>query len=331
MSFFAPAASSLWKQIESYKIDPEPLFRDAGIEPGILFDHSARIPLTHIEKLTDNAVRLSGDDFFGIKEADYFRPAHLGPLGFAWLASSTLRTAFERLSRYSRVINEQLEVTITEDFESYNVNVSIPFTGEFGERIRGQAQMAILTKVCRIIAGKDFNPVKVSFQHEEPTDTGLYYEFFRCPMEFGGEGNTLFLPIAEIDVRLTGSNDQLAKLNDHIVVKYLAHNQKKDIVNRVKAAIIDGLSSGTVTEMSTAEVLHMTSRNMHRKLQKEETTFKTLLTEIRRDLAQQYIQDHTLTLTEISFMLGFSEVSSFSRAYKGWTGVPPSEARHSQG
>jgi AraC-like DNA-binding protein len=66
---------------------------------------------------------------------------------------------------------------------------------------------------------------------------------------------------------------------------------------------------------------------MHRKLQKEDTSFKALLTEVRQELAMQYIKDRTMTLTEISFMLGFSEVSSFSRAYKGWTGQPPSQAR----
>jgi len=131
----------------------------------------------------------------------------------------------------------------------------------------------------------------------------------------------------DIDKRLTGSNDQLAKLNEHIVVKYLAHREKADILNRAKATIIDNLGSGGVSETSVAEALHMSPRNLHRKLLKENTSFKFLLSEIRRELAQQYIQDRSKTLTEISFLLGFSEVSSFSRAYKGWTGQPPSEAR----
>jgi AraC-like DNA-binding protein len=119
----------------------------------------------------------------------------------------------------------------------------------------------------------------------------------------------------------------LAELNEHIVVKYLAHSAKQDIVNRVKAAIIDGLANGSVSEASVAEQLHMTPRNLHRRLQKENTSFKLLLTEIRKELAQQYIQDRSKTLTEISYLLGFSEASSFSRAYKGWTGHAPTEAR----
>jgi AraC-like DNA-binding protein len=71
-------------------------------------------------------------------------------------------------------------------------------------------------------------------------------------------------------------------------------------------------------------------RNLNRKLSNEGTSFKTLLMEIRRELAEQYINDSTLTLTEISFLLGFSEISSFSRAYRRWEGQSPSEARKSR-
>jgi len=328
MSFFAPAISTLWKQIGSYKIDPRKLFEKAGIDPELMFDSGARISRSRLEELTDRAVTLSGDAFFGIRQADYFRPAHLGALGFAWLASSTLRTAFNRLSRYAKVINEQLSVSLHEEPGMFRVDLANPFPVKH-EHIRDQAQMALLTATVRIIAGGDFNPARVRFKHAEPSDTSVYYSYFRCPLEFGFEGgfNSLFLPLALMDERLPGSNDELAQLNDQMVIKYLAHRSKTDILNRVKAAILDGLGSGGVTEASIAKSIHMTSRNMHRKLQKENTSFKALLTQIRQELALQYIKDRSLTLTEISFMLGFSEVSSFSRAFKGWTGIPPKEAR----
>jgi AraC-like DNA-binding protein len=326
MTVFAPSLGALWKQLEGYGIDPRPLFEEEGIDPETLFDQGARIPIKQYQRLDLKAAELSGDPFFGLKGAEYFRPAHLGSLGFAWLASSSLRTAFQRLSRYARVINEKLMVKLEEDGQFFHViiDAQLPL---LNERIREEGQLAILTKICRVIAGKDFNPAKVHFRQTEPSDTGYYFELFRCPIEFEAEHTMFVITREEVDKRLTGSNDQLAKLNEHIVVKYLAHREKADILNRAKAAIIDNLGSGNVSETSVAESLHMTPRNMHRKLQKEDSSFKILLTEIRRELAQQYIQDRSKTLTEISFLLGFSEVSSFSRAYKGWTGQPPSEAR----
>ena len=326
MSVFAPALGALWEQLQGYGIDPEPLFREEGIDPEMLFDAGARIPLDRYQRLDVKAAKLSGDPYFGLKGAEYSRPAHLGALGFAWLASSSLRTAFQRLSRYARVIQEKLTIELDEDDEFFYVRLDahMPL---LNKRIRENGQLAAVVKFSRVIAGKDFNPAKICLKQSEPEDAGYYYELFRCLLEFNAKATTFVIRLEDVDKRLTGSNDQLAKLNEHIVVKYLAHSEKHDIVNRVKAAIIDGLANGQVTETSIANVIHTTPRNLHRKLQKEDTSFKTLLTEVRKELAQQYIQDRSKTLTEISFMLGFSEVSSFSRAFKGWTGRPPSEAR----
>jgi len=326
MSIFAPALGALWEQLQGYGIDPEPLFREEGIDPEMLFDAGARIPLDRYQRLDVKAAKLSGDPYFGLKGAEYSRPAHLGALGFAWLASSSLRTAFQRLSRYARVIQEKLTIELNEDDEFFYVRMDahMPL---LNKRIRENGQMAAVTRFSRMIAGNNFNPAKICFKQSEPEDSGYYYELFRCPLEFNAQATTFIIRLEDVDKRLTGSNDQLAKLNEHIVVKYLAHSEKNDIVNRVKAAVIDGLANGQVTETLIAEEMYTTPRNLHRKLQKEDTSFKTLLTEVRKELAQQYIQDRSKTLTEISFMLGFSEVSSFSRAFKGWTGRPPSEAR----
>ena len=104
MTVFAPSLGALWRQLEAYGIDPEKMFREQGVDPEIIFDAGARVPLQKYLELDLKAAELSGDECFGLKGAEYFRPAHLGALGFAWLASSSLRTGFQRMSRYARVI-----------------------------------------------------------------------------------------------------------------------------------------------------------------------------------------------------------------------------------
>ena len=111
------------------------------------------------------------------------------------------------------------------------------------------------------------------------------------------------------------------------MINYLARLDKDDIIQRVKVAIIDQLPSGNVTEDTVAEAIFISKRSLQRKLNEKGTTFKTILTDVRQDLALKYIHDRKLTLTEISFMLGFSEMSSFSRAFKRWTGESPKEFR----
>ena len=326
MSVFAPTLGALWRQIEAYGLDPEPMFRSEGVDPAVMYDPGARIPAEQQLALFERALKACKDPLFGLKYAEYFRPAHLGALGFAWLASANLRTAFMRLHRYARVIQPNLKVELEDGRDVLHVTVDAHRPVPHPD-VREDLQIGIIVKMCRIIAGPDLNATQICFQHSEPADTGPHYAVFRCPLHFGSDVTRLTFNRQDVDQRLTGSNDELAQLNEHIVVRYLAHAEKSDVVNRVKALIIDGLASGTITETRVAEQLHMTGRNLHRKLNKEGTSFKQILTEVRKDLAQQYIMDRSKTLTEISFLLGFAEVSSFSRAYKGWTGKPPSEAR----
>jgi len=326
MSFFAPAMGAYYQLLESYGLDAKAIFNNAGIDPECIFDASARVPSEALEKVVFEGARQSGDPNFGLREATYFRPAHLGALGFAWLASSTLSVAFARMSRYCRIIHDHLQIDIADLGEVIEIRFSNNQFSSFANQ-REQGQLALAVKCCRVVAGENFAPRKVCFRQDEPKDTREFFAYFRCPVEFNCEHTTLLVDQERMHQRLTGSNEQLAQLNEHIVVKYLAHLQKNDIVNRCKAAIIDSLSSGGVSETKVAETLHMTPRNLHRRLHKEDTSFKLLLNDIRQDLAQQYIQDRSLTLTEISFMLGFSEVSSFSRAFKNWTGQAPSAIR----
>jgi AraC-like DNA-binding protein len=307
LSVFASSISSFWRQIEDYGIDPVPLFRKHGIDSSAVFDPDCRVSYLKLDRIMGDAAEQSGDPFFSLKEAGYLLPSHLGPLGFAWLASTSLRSAFQRVQRYIKVLHESMQVTLrdTEDALAVSIKLDAPSVNLYQRDI---GYMAIITRMCRFIYGDEWNPLRVTVAYPAPPDQSYFYSLFRCPVDFG---------------------KQLAQLNDHIVVRYLAHLSRKDIVNRVKAAILDGLGEGAATESNIAQAMNTSARNLNRKLSNEGTSFKALLMEIRRELAEQYINDSARTLTEISFMLGFSEVSSFSRAYRRWEGQSPSEARKS--
>ncbi len=111
------------------------------------------------------------------------------------------------------------------------------------------------------------------------------------------------------------------------MIEYLAKLDHDNITHKITAVVIDQLPSGNVTEESVARALYMSSRTIQRHLQREDTTYTTLLSEIRQDLAEQYLTEQDISLTEIAFLLGFSESSAFSRAFKRWVGVSPSEYR----
>jgi AraC-like DNA-binding protein len=126
-----------------------------------------------------------------------------------------------------------------------------------------------------------------------------------------------------------GANPQLARLNDQVMIEYLAKLNKDDIVNRVAAVIVDMLPSGGVADEKVAETLGMSVRSLQRRLKEADTTFRTILDMTRRDLASTYVRDPDIELAEVAFLLGFSDQSAFSRAFKRWTGNPPSQVRKS--
>jgi AraC-like DNA-binding protein len=184
-----------------------------------------------------------------------------------------------------------------------------------------------MTAMCRLNFGERLDPVSVSLMHPEPICSGDYFAYFRCPLHFDAPANRLTLKTEIMDKRLASDSPQLAQLNDQIMIQYLAQLDKENIVARVKAVIIEKMPSGKVTDQAIAEALYMHARSLQRKLKDEGTTFKTLLNDVRQELAYQYIRDSRLNVNEISFLLGFSDISSFSRAFKRWTGEPPSAYR----
>jgi AraC-like DNA-binding protein len=322
----ASTANILWNTIESYGKDPDPLFRELCIDPHLMRDPNARYPYKKIVALWTRTAELIDDPCLGLKAVQFWHPSYLYALGYAWLASTTLRTALERLARYKRVVTQVLDFRLEQLDDGLSLSMeyqsdvrSLPVQIDFG--------LAMITSMCRINYGEDLNPVSVSFIHSAPSSSGDYFTFFRCPAQFDAPADRLTLPLDAVDKRLPSSNPQLAQLHDQIMIRYLAQFDKDDIISRTKAAIIDQLPSGSVSDASVAHALYTNVRTFQRQLRKEGTTFKTLMNDIRRELAEQYIRDSTMSLNEISFLLGFSEISSFSRAFKRWTGEPPSAYR----
>jgi len=283
--------------------------------------------LIHISR--HRAVELCGDEAFGIKSASVYAVSQLGALGYAWQASLTLRKACARLERFIRVVNDKA-VVLVEDVDASMV-VTLQLNLPSGcESARDDGALATITRMCRLICGDNFRLTAVNFKHAEPRDIQPYFKYFGCQLNFDQADNQLLIPVSIADELLVGANPELALLNDQVITRRLALLDRNDIVARVQAAIMEQLPRGSISDDSVAEDLHMSVRTMHRKLAETDQNFRNLLVETRQNLAELYIMDNSLTLTEISMLLGFSEPSSFSRAFKSWTGSAPSEVRQTR-
>jgi len=325
-SLFAPSLDLSIQLAKSYKIDPLPILRDVGIDPVLITDYNARIPLAKVHQFYKKISDLIPNPNVGLRAGQYWHPTQMGALGYAWMTSSTLRSAFERLARFARIVLGSVNISIQEDEK--NLSLIFDFQNEpLISPLRLNGSRSILLAMLRCNAGKDFTPAAVNFSYPEPKELKPFNDLFQCPVKFNCETDGISISLADADMPRDCSNKQLTQLNDQLLIEFAAQLDKKNIIERVKLAIIHELGTGYFSDYTVAAALHMSQRTLQRRLKENKTTFKTLVNNVRQELADKYLHDSNLSLTEISFMLGFSEMSAFSRAFKRWSGHSPSDYR----
>ncbi len=327
-----PSTISSWallvaKALESYGCDCDAVFKRAGLDPKKLRDPNARYPASGMLKLWRLAVETTDDPCFGLSVARFWHPTSLHALGYSWMASGTLKEALERTVRYFQVLTTAGRVRLEEEPEAYLLTLEPRNSLALPADEAIDAAMATLVFMCRTSYGEQFRPLRVAMRRTLPLCGGKFAAFFQAPIDYASANNGLYLGKHELNVRLPTANAELARANDRIVMSYLARMNDGNVSMQVKTQIVDQLPSGGLNERTIAGALNLSLRTLQRKLNELGTSYKALLDEARRDLASGYIQDPSYSISEITYLLGFSEPSNFSRAFKRWYGESPSQYR----
>jgi AraC-like DNA-binding protein len=316
----------LWNILELYNIDPEHLFQETSLNPELMKQSGGRYRIDNIDHVWRKAAEAIDDPCFGLKAAEVWHPSNLGALGYAMLASNSLRTSLERLVRYLGFLSDEDVMELDETEEGLRLTLVLS-QRNVDKSEQNDAAFALILSMCRLNYIEDLAPVSVTLIHPKPTCSARFFEYFLSPVIFEAPTYSLTLPIEAVDKILPGSHPQLAELNDQIMINYLAKLDQDHITQKAKATIVDQLPSGSVTDETVARSLYMSSRKLQRQLKRAGTTFNTLLNEVRQELAQKYLREEDTSMTEIAFLLGFSESSAFSRAFRRWMGVSPTAYR----
>ena len=320
-------AALIAQTLKSQGCDPAPLLSEAGINAEDSCNANARIPTTKVMKLWQLAIAASGDPAFGLIVARHFQPAVLHGLGFAWLASDTLHDALGRLVKYSHLINALPDFRLEDAEDTVDLVVTVPDFGPAFSHAATDAGLAIFLRMCQITAGDDIMPVHVTMQRPQPADKTPYEAMFGPTIEYSSDAHRLSFDATLANTTLSTAHPELARLNDQTVIDYLARYERNNLAMQVRAKIIEGLPDGRPSQGDIAETLNTSLRSLQLRLRDEDTSFKDLLNETQQELALQYIRDSSRSIGEITYLLGFSEPSNFTRAFKRWTGRSPGEFR----
>lgn len=328
LTHFAPATSLLWKYLESAGINPEPLYVKAGINPELLLNPNARININSVDELWKQAASVIDDPCFAISMAEFWHPSQMGALGYAWLASTNLRRAFKRAVRYIHVVSEDLNLEVADTPRGLKISVNLD-DSIFTLPQHHDLVLTILMHMCRFNFGDGLIATEIKLAHPEPACSNKITDYFRTDVQFDAAQTSLTIARADADHVLLSGNKQIALMHDEMLMRYLVEIKKGDIVQQVQSIILENLPDGQVTDDMVARELNLSGRSMQRRLKEHKTTFRFLLDSVREMVAKQYIENPMNRMSDIAFLLGFSEQSAFSRAFKKWTGKSPVEYRNS--
>ena len=307
-------------------VDSARLFAEAGLDIAALADPDARYPLTNTTRLWELAVRETGDPAFGLAVATQVTQTTFHALGYALIASGTLREAFERMVRYFRLVTDAADLELEREGEVYCFAIGYA-SGATPATASVDAFVSLLLRFCRSQLGRDFAPLRVSLRRPEPQPRTRFDAVFRCPVEFAAPRNAVWFAAEPLERALPDANAELARHNDEVVLRYLARFDRDNTRARVRAALIEGLPGGEPSAQKIADALHLSLRSLQRKLADEDTSFEQLLAATRHELARSYLQNPRYSIGEITFLLGFTDASAFARAFKRWEGCTPTAYR----
>jgi AraC-like DNA-binding protein len=268
------------------------------------------------------------DELIGLKFGANVLFEGLGMVGFLFRSSPTFADFLHRANRFHRVYARDPEFVI----ESREVNTAIVFP-EPAAAI-GPCEQVVLGRMSKWLAWgrqlcrQELAPCEVSFKWSGPRDKKSLEEFFKCRMRFGqGEDSLLFDSESFATVFRDHTVEMSQELEQYAVALVEKLKSGDGFITTVRVAIEDSIAGGTDSEAEIASRLALTTRTLHRRLKQEGTSFRELRELILQQHARNLLRQPALPLGEISFLLGYSEPSTFSRAFKRWTGVTPGEWR----
>ncbi len=262
----------------------------------------------------------------GLRIAEGIGARHFGALGYAALACSNLAEALQRMERYHASVYDANPARV----EVHPDGVVVEWGVERGRpgALVDETAIASLVQLARDMTGHYWPMRKVSFVNPPPADVQPYRDFFGCEVAFNAPTTRLEFDTTCLALPMRKADPALAQLLDQQAEQVLRQvSQVPAIVDAWRRTLVPLIREGKTSLAALAEAHHTSPRTLQRRLSEQGMSFQQLLDDTRRHLAEAHLKDARLDLAEIALLLGYSEQSAFTRAFRAWTGLPPAQWR----
>jgi AraC-like DNA-binding protein len=309
-------------------LDPYELLRNFEISPNFLDEPENRHAAEPIVQLLEESAQRSGCAAFGVLLAECRSFAQLGPLCLLLERLPTVRSVVRALSDYRRHFNDIINIALEEDDETSLITVEL-----LPDYALPQITEFTVARLHRNLAGASggrWHPAALHLTHDKPVAAAIYRRYFACRIEWGSNFNGLSCARSALDLPNPLADETKARHASKLLNLIDLGPEDAPVSDQVRRAIFLLLPSGRATMDHVATNLGLRPSALRRRLDREHRHFADLLNEVRRELAQRYLANSAHSITEISDLIGYMSISSFTRWFTSEFGEPPISWRSAQ-
>ncbi len=308
-------------------LDIDQIAQRCNITPELLQTSQARYPHAAQRNFWQVVEEISGDPLIGLHLAELMS-LHKGQVWeYLFLSSPTFGDGLQRALNYQRLVSDASRWELSREGDS--ARLDFHFSGGSMAELRHfvEASALYLIRYFRALTQDRFAPSCVTFGHKAAAAPQDYTEVLACEVKFSEPATALYFNADVLELPSSRAEPELLRLHEQLANERLARLQKQDIVVDVRTAIAETLEQGQPELNEVAERLGLNTRVLRARLTEADTSFNQVLADYRCYLAKRLLSRTDESISDIVYLTGFSEPSTFYRAFKRWTDMTPVEYR----
>jgi len=327
----AVAASGVVGLIGQCGGDSDRIFGAARLDMDQACNPAAQLELQSYCDLFEQAAQQTGVEHFGLRFGGAYRVEDMGPIAQLVLNSPTLGAGLQNLCRYFPAIQEHSTLSLREDGGLMRLEYQIRDGRIARRRQDAELSIGLFNNFFRRCFGGAWSPEEVHFEHLRAAETGVHQSVLGAPVYFGQNTNAILFRRPALAAAMPGAKLGLAPALHAALSRRSAAALPDDFAGLVAQQIRLGFCAGEPGIDKVAARLGMSRASLYRRLAASGSDFSVLTQAVRQEMALMYAGQAHIPFTEIAALLGYSELSAFSRAFRRWTSLSPAAYRQKAG
>ncbi|MEX1668248.1 AraC family transcriptional regulator [Zhongshania guokunii] len=317
----------VYPAMQAMGLDVERIVSECRISPTLLQDRSSRFPHAAQQQFWRVLEEVSADLHIGLHLADAVQVYRGQVLEYLFLSSPNFGEGLKRAQNYQRLVTDAMQFEL--QLGEQQSKLVLAFAGDDDQsfRHRNECFTRFLIRYFQAVTEGAFTADEVNLSHDAVGDAAEYAKVMGCPVNFKQEEASLVFATSILATPSTHAEPDLLRLHEKLASKQLERLSRQDVVGDVRQIIAEMLELGQPSLESVATRLDMNERVLRARLTEAGTSFNQVLADYRCVLAKRLLARTDESIADVVYLTGFSEPSTFYRAFKRWTELTPIEYR----